>query len=113
MNFKHTMLALFLLSGFAQAAGPVAFKSEPGKIAVEIDGKPTGFKSASEMREVIDRFKMDPRDEHIFYCQSGVRSTTAIFALWLMGWDPDRLYNYEGSWLEWSYHENNPVLTGQ
>jgi 3-mercaptopyruvate sulfurtransferase SseA len=30
-----------------------------------------------------------------------------------MGWDPDRLYNYEGSWLEWSYHESNPVLTGQ
>jgi thiosulfate/3-mercaptopyruvate sulfurtransferase len=80
---------------------------------VEIDGKPTGFKSAPEIRRVIDTFKMDPRDEQIFYCQSGVRSTTAVFALWLMGWDPDRLYNYEGSWLEWSYHESNPVVTGQ
>ncbi len=26
---------------------------------------------------------------------------------------PDRLYNYEGSWLEWSYHESNPVVSGQ
>jgi len=80
---------------------------------VEVDGKPTGFKSAPEIQQVIDRFRMDPRDQHIFYCQSGVRSTTAVFALYLMGWDPDRLYNYEGSWLEWSYHEGNPVLTGQ
>jgi 3-mercaptopyruvate sulfurtransferase SseA len=30
-----------------------------------------------------------------------------------MGWDVDRLRNYDGSWLEWSYHPENPVLTGQ
>lgn len=40
MNLKHTILALFLASSFAHAAGPVVFKSEPGKVAVEIDGKP-------------------------------------------------------------------------
>jgi len=101
--------------GSARRAGRIpwaAFQSWK-EYRVEIDGKPTGFKSAPEMRQVIKTFKMDPRDEHIFYCQSGVRSTTAVFALWLMGWDPDRLYNYEGSWLEWSYHSSNPVLTGQ
>ena len=101
--------------GSARRAGrvPWAEFQNWSEYRVEIDGKPTGFKSAREIQQVIDRFKMDPRDEQIFYCQSGVRSTTAIFALWLMGWDPDRLYNYEGSWLEWSYHESNPVLTGQ
>jgi thiosulfate/3-mercaptopyruvate sulfurtransferase len=101
--------------GSARRAGRIpwaAFQSWK-EYRVEIDGKPTAFKSAPEVRQVVDRFEMDPRDEHIFYCQSAVRSTTAIFALWLMGWDPDRLYNYEGSWLEWSYHESNPVLTGQ
>ena len=55
---------------------------------------------------------MDRQQTHIFYCQSGVRSTTAIFALYLMGWSPERLFNYEGSWLEWSYYDQNPVLTG-
>jgi len=101
--------------GTARRAGRIpwaAFQSWK-EYRVEVDGKPTGFKSAPEIQQVIDRFKMDPRDQHIFYCQSGVRSTTAVFALYLMGWDPDRLYNYEGSWLEWSYHEENPVLTGQ
>jgi thiosulfate/3-mercaptopyruvate sulfurtransferase len=100
--------------GGARRAGRVpwaAFQSWK-EYRVEVGGKPTGFKSAPEIRQVIERFKMDPRDEQIFYCHSGVRSTTAIFALWLLGWDPDRLYNYEGSWLEWSYHESNPVLTG-
>jgi thiosulfate/3-mercaptopyruvate sulfurtransferase len=101
--------------GTARRAGRVpwaAFQSWK-EYRVEVDGKPTAFKSAAEIRKVIDKFEMDPRDENIFYCQSGVRSTTAVFALWLMGWDPDRLYNYEGSWLEWSYHESNPVVTGQ
>jgi thiosulfate/3-mercaptopyruvate sulfurtransferase len=101
--------------GSARRAGRVpwaAFQSWK-EYRLEIDGKPTAFKSAAEIREVIDRFKMDPRDENIFYCQSGVRSTTAVFALWLMGWEPDRLYNYEGSWLEWSYYDSNPVPTDQ
>jgi 3-mercaptopyruvate sulfurtransferase SseA len=61
---------------------------------------------------VIDKFKMDPRDDNIFCCHSGVRSTTGVFVLYVMGWDPGRLRNYDGSWLEWSYHEGNPVLTG-
>lgn len=39
---------------------------------------------------------------HIFYCQSGVRTTTAIFSLYRRGWDPAKLFNYEGSWREWS-----------
>jgi thiosulfate/3-mercaptopyruvate sulfurtransferase len=101
--------------GTAHRAGRVpwaAFQSWK-EYRVEVDGQPTAFKSAQEIRQVIDRFNMDPRDQHIFYCQSGVRSATAVFALWLMGWDPDRIYNYEGSWLEWSYHDSNPVLTGQ
>ena len=28
-----------------------------------------------------------------------------------MGWDVDRLRNYDGSWLEWSYDARNPVAT--
>jgi thiosulfate/3-mercaptopyruvate sulfurtransferase len=78
----------------------------------EIDGKATAFKTAAEIQQVIDKFGMDRHQTHIFYCQSGVRSTTAIFALYLMGWSPERLFNYEGSWLEWSYYDQNPLLTG-
>ncbi len=79
---------------------------------LEVDGKPAGFKPAAEIQQVIDNFKMDRGKEHIFYCHSGVRSTTPVFVLYLMGWDVDRLHNYDGSWLEWSYHEQNPIATG-
>lgn len=101
--------------GNARRAGRVpwaAFQSWK-EYRQELDGKPAGFKTATEVQQVIDKFKMDPRDDNIFYCQSGVRSTTGVFVLYMMGWDPDRLRNYDGSWLEWSYHEGNPILTGQ
>ena len=50
--------------------------------------------------------------DQVFYCQSGVRTTTHIFSLYLMGWDLDRLHNYDGSWIEWSYYEQNPIKSG-
>jgi thiosulfate/3-mercaptopyruvate sulfurtransferase len=80
---------------------------------VTIDDEPMSFKTAPEIQEVIDEFAMSPDKDQIFYCQSGVRTTTAIFTLYLMGWDPDRLHNYDGSWLEWSYHEDNPITVEQ
>ena len=100
--------------GNARRAGRIpwaAFQSWK-EYRTEIDGKATAFKSAAEIQQVIEKFGMDRQQNHIFYCQSGVRSTTAVFALYLMGWSPERLFNYEGSWLEWSYHDQNPVLTG-
>jgi thiosulfate/3-mercaptopyruvate sulfurtransferase len=101
--------------GNARRAGRVpwaAFQSWK-EYRQEVNGKPAGFKTAAEVQQVIDKFKMDPRDDNVFYCHSGVRSTTGVFVLYLMGWDPDRLRNYDGSWLEWSHHQGNPVLTGQ
>lgn len=80
---------------------------------VNVDGKPTGFKTAAEVQKVIDNFSMNSDKDQVFYCHSGVRTTTAIFMLYLMGWDPDRLHNYDGSWLEWSSHLSNPIATGQ
>jgi thiosulfate/3-mercaptopyruvate sulfurtransferase len=99
--------------GNARRAGRIpwaAFQSWQ-EYRTEIDGKATAFKTATEIQQVIDKFGMDRQQTHIFYCQSGVRSTTAIFALYLMGWSPERLFNYEGSWLEWSYYDQNPLLT--
>jgi 3-mercaptopyruvate sulfurtransferase SseA len=64
---------------------------------LEVDGKPAGFKPAAEMQQVIDKFKMDRGKEQIFYCHSGVRSTTPVFVLYLMGWDVDRLRSRRSS----------------
>ncbi len=70
----------------------------------------TAFKPAADVQKVIDQFKMDPKKKQVFYCQSGVRTTTGMFALYLMGWDPNNLMNYDGSWIEWSYFEQNPIV---
>jgi thiosulfate/3-mercaptopyruvate sulfurtransferase len=73
------------------------------------DATPTEFRSAEEVAKVIADKGIEKGKDQIFYCQSGVRTTTHIFALYLMGWDMDRLHNYDGSWIEWSFHEKNPV----
>jgi thiosulfate/3-mercaptopyruvate sulfurtransferase len=100
--------------GNARRAGRIpwaAFQSWK-EYRLEVDGKPAGFKPAADIQRLIDTFKMDRGKEQIFYCHSGVRSATPVFVLYLMGWDVDRLHNYDGSWLEWSYYEQNPVATG-
>lgn len=88
--------------GNAKRAGRVPWASFQSwkEFRVNVDDRPTGFKTAAEIQKVIENFNMNPDKDQIFYCQSGVRTTTAIFMLYLMGWDPDRLKNYDGSWLE-------------
>lgn len=72
---------------------------------------PTEFRTAAEMQKVIDKHGIDKNKDQVFYCQSGVRTTTVLFSLYLMGWDIDKLHNYDGSWIEWSHHAENPVVS--
>ena len=69
----------------------------------------SAFRSAAAISSTIASHGLDPAQRHIFYCQSGVRTTTAIFALYLMGWDPAHLVNNCGSWIEWSRDPANPI----
>jgi thiosulfate/3-mercaptopyruvate sulfurtransferase len=69
----------------------------------------SAFRCADAISSAIACHGLDPAQRHIFYCQSGVRTTTAIFALYLMGWDPAHLINYCGSWIEWSRDPANPI----
>jgi len=79
------------------------------KMPVAEGEKPTLFKDARAIRKVVKQYGIDSDKRQIFYCQSGVRTTTEMFALYLLGWDIDRLANYDGSWIEWSYFEKNPI----
>ncbi len=79
------------------------------KTSVSEGDPPTAFKTAAEIQKVIDEHGMDKTKRQIFYCQSGVRTTTLMFGLYLMGWDPGLLGNYDGSWIEWSYFDKNPI----
>lgn len=62
----------------------------------------TTFRTNSDIDHLLFERSICPKETHIFYCQSGVRTTTAIFALYRRGWDATQLFNYEGSWREWS-----------
>lgn len=66
------------------------------------------FKTHEQLAATLDSFDLDHNKEHIFYCQSGVRTTTAILALYRLGWDPAQLLNYDGSWREWSQTQVAP-----
>jgi thiosulfate/3-mercaptopyruvate sulfurtransferase len=77
------------------------------------DKTPTEFRTAEEIQAVIDKFGIDKEKDQVFYCQSGVRTTTHIFSLYLMGWDMAKLHNYDGSWIEWSYNKDNPVTVDE
>ena len=69
------------------------------------------FVSAAAARAAVAALGMDRGRPQIFYCQSGVRTTQLIFVLYLLGWDTAKLRNYDGSWLEWSYYTQNPIVT--
>ena len=70
----------------------------------------TEFKTAAEVEGVIKKFGIDQNKTQIFYCQSAVRTTTPIFVLYMLGWDLNKLRNYDGSWIEWSYFKDNPLV---
>lgn len=67
---------------------------------------------AAEMQKVLDRFGFDPSKEQYFICQSGVRTTHGMFALYLMGWPVEKLHNYDSSWIGWSKDDKLPIEKG-
>ncbi|MFN3199285.1 MAG: rhodanese-like domain-containing protein [Bradymonadia bacterium] len=50
-----------------------------------------------------------PKAPVVTYCQSGTRSAGVYYALHQLGWPPDRLMNYDGSWAEYSRMTDMPV----
>lgn len=52
------------------------------------------------------------KKDQYFYCQSGVRSTQGLFALYLAGWPLEKLHNYDSSWIGWSKDDSLPMEAG-
>jgi thiosulfate/3-mercaptopyruvate sulfurtransferase len=68
--------------------------------------------TASEMKLLLRDLGFDPEKEQYFYCQSGVRTTQVLFALYLSGWDLEKLHNYDSSWIGWSKDASLPLEAG-
>lgn len=69
------------------------------------------FHSADSLRKLYASIGIDGSVPVITFCQSGVRSAHTLFVLTeLLGYE--RVSNYDGSWIEWSYW-NDPDRTGK
>ncbi|GAB7027418.1 sulfurtransferase [Geotalea toluenoxydans] len=68
--------------------------------------------TAAEIQPILKKLGYDRSKEQYFYCQSGVRSTQAIFALYLSGWPLEKLHNYDSSWIGWSKDPALPIANG-
>jgi thiosulfate/3-mercaptopyruvate sulfurtransferase len=83
------------------------------KEAIVEDGPYKGYwKPAEEIRRIYSSRGVTPEKEVFIYCQSGVRSAHSLVSLYLAGYPPERLHNYDGSWVEWSRTEE-PFESGQ
>ncbi len=66
------------------------------------------FRPLEELRTIYTGLPEDKDHPIVVYCHSGVRSAHTSFVLTqLMGYN--RVYNYDGSWLEWSASEGAPI----
>jgi thiosulfate/3-mercaptopyruvate sulfurtransferase len=65
------------------------------------------LKSVQEIKEHVRFLNIKETDTIITYCHSGVRSAHTYFVLKeLLGFQ--NVYNYDGSWTEWSFFEELP-----
>jgi thiosulfate/3-mercaptopyruvate sulfurtransferase len=66
------------------------------------------FKSIKDIQHEFAKLDIDPKNPIVVYCHSGVRSSHYFFVLReLMGFTD--IYNYDGSWTEWSYYKDLPI----
>lgn len=66
----------------------------------------------ASLRREFERLGLTKDDVVLSYCQSGTRSAATFFALYQLGYDEDRVVNYDGSWAEYSRLEHLPVEFG-
>lgn len=70
-----------------------------------------GFLDKERLRRLFQSAGITPDKEIIVYCQSGVRSAHTLFVLSeLLGYN--RIKNYDGSWIEWSWMRELPAVQG-
>ncbi len=96
--------------GIAQYDGAFRKGHIPGAVHVNFTENfdENGIRTAEELRAIYTAAGITPDKEIIAYCQSGVRSSMSTTVLAdVLGYPNVR--NYDGSWIEWSYHRDRPV----
>jgi thiosulfate/3-mercaptopyruvate sulfurtransferase len=68
------------------------------------------FKPLDEIRRLFDEAGIDPEQEFVASCGSGVTANSLIFAAHLLGNEKAKLY--DGSWSEWGADPATPKVVG-
>lgn len=79
----------------------------------DVHGEDGGFLPAAELQAYIDKIGIKPTDHNVFYCQSGVRVTQTLFALYLHGWPMEHLHIFDSSMIGWGNSPDLPVDDGE
>ena len=84
----------------------------PGAVRLDytevLDGGSFRFKSKEKMLRLLDSKGLSADKSTVVYCHSGVRSSLVAFVLTeIVGMQ--HVYNYDGSWIEWSQDESLPI----
>jgi len=66
--------------------------------------------AAGDAQALLKKLGVDARKNQYFFCQSGVRSTQALFTFYLLGWPVEKLHNYDSSWIGWSKDQSLPIV---
>jgi thiosulfate/3-mercaptopyruvate sulfurtransferase len=77
----------------------------------EVHGEDGEFLDAMGLKsQVIDKYDFVPAAHHVFFCQSGVRVTQTLFALYAYGFPVEHLHIYDSSWIYWGNSPDLPVI---
>ena len=87
----------------------------PGSVNLPIErllaeGDVPTLRDAPALRVALAEAALSPERDTIVHCHAGVRTTMAVFALSLLGWE--RVRAYEASMAEWANRDDTPLVVG-
>lgn len=96
----------------AYRAGRIPFSVQADWPALKMKDNETEWVTAAEAQKYFDKLGFDKSKDQYAHCQSGVRSTQIFFTLYALGWPPEKMHNYDDSWIGWSKDEKLPIEKG-
>lgn len=78
----------------------------------KVDGGVPVLKNAEMLKALMTEHGLSWDQPTITYCQSGTRSAALYFGLVQAGFNPEKIWNYDGSWAEYS-RTDREISTGE